>query len=523
MLFQENPFYLLHAHSIDGEKEISELAEDACLESDSDEEENQYREAENILINPRKRVLAEVFWLCGMPKEKVYTLIKEIQTANTDDNQWRVKSPSQEEIAALSLWNQYLYHFNRNLISVGRALSGDILKRMDDIYESVSISDLKDIINNERRKAHITLIQDENWVREGKEKVLQETLYILRKKLIAVNPLWAADLVLREVQVSDNETEFLDKIVQMYQECHGERITESENWCYQALSQIEQGNIQNGLNLLSQHFSFWASMIKPLNEYGIKFSDGCIPRVWNLLVRLRTVAVNRNNKNHDVGTALELTNFAVRHFSKEPELGPQFLKDQAVLQEMMNEINQMSQRNANKNASSGITRLMVWLKGNGMGWIAVVIIVLLLIGGVFDAKKKQSIATPVSSPAVTTQSPQTTKPIQISSSKGVDGLFADKKEEITYEKPERRGTVFSMAEIRWAVREQIRLDTLKSMNLNNTGIDAYNEMVDEYNRCASEFKYRRGNYETARKQVYQERSQIEQNIRDEAISNGWVD
>lgn len=84
MLFQENPFYLLHAHSTDGQAEISDLAEDACLDVDSDEEEQKYHQVENILLNPRKRIGAELFWLCGISKEIAYRAISNVSSIKAE-------------------------------------------------------------------------------------------------------------------------------------------------------------------------------------------------------------------------------------------------------------------------------------------------------------------------------------------------------------------------------------------------------------------------------------------------------
>lgn len=515
MLFQENPFYLLHAHSTDGQAEISDLAEDVCFEAETDEEENSYREAENILINPRKRVFAEIFWLCGISKEESYSLINALQKANAEKNPLQVRLPK-EEINALVPWNQYLIYLNHNIIVGSRSLTGDILKKMDDLYEATSINDLKQIIDGDRRKACITTIQDEIWIKEGKERVLQETLSLLREKWLVVNPLWSADLLAREVKLTEIETEFLTKMIALYNECLECKISEKEDLCYRALEQIERGNIQDGINALKRPFFDWAAIILPLNEYGIKFLDGCIPRVWKLLGRLREVAVNRHNRYHDIHTALELTNLAVEYFSKTPDVGPKFLEDQALLQRMMNEIVQLNQqRQWNKkhsffNAFFSIKK--AWNRKR-LGWVAAFLLIMYFIssGGFSSSKKANSYVPTYHSSAISTQT------------KAPNTIFIDSKGETSYQKPKNRGTVFSMPEIRWSVREGIRIDTLKRMNLNSSGIDAYNHMVDEYNRCASEFKYRGNAYKDAKAEVEKERATIVREVQNQARNNGWID
>ena len=67
----QNPFYILNATQRDNRHRIMELAEKQSLLSDADK----CMEARAALINPRKRVSAEVAWLPGVEPERVYDIL----------------------------------------------------------------------------------------------------------------------------------------------------------------------------------------------------------------------------------------------------------------------------------------------------------------------------------------------------------------------------------------------------------------------------------------------------------------
>ena len=67
----QNPFYVLTATQRDNRHRIMELEEEQGLLSDADE----CRAARDTLINPRKRISAEVAWLPGVDPERAYDML----------------------------------------------------------------------------------------------------------------------------------------------------------------------------------------------------------------------------------------------------------------------------------------------------------------------------------------------------------------------------------------------------------------------------------------------------------------
>ena len=75
MFFRENPFYLLGVHSRDTAEAIRTASLEKQGAAKSREEKHMYRMAEERLLHESSRFRAELSWLCGMGKERAYSLI----------------------------------------------------------------------------------------------------------------------------------------------------------------------------------------------------------------------------------------------------------------------------------------------------------------------------------------------------------------------------------------------------------------------------------------------------------------
>ena len=71
-----------------------------------------------------------------------------------------------------------------------------------------------------------------------------------------------------------------------------------------------------------------------------------------------------------------------------------------------------------------------------------------------------------------------------------------------------RGNLLSISEIRWCLRQGIRIDLLRTMVKSNSQIDNFNILVNEYNSRCGSYRYRPGTLERAQQQIEQQRAQI---------------
>lgn len=95
--------------------------------------------------------------------------------------------------------------------------------------------------------------------------------------------------------------------------------------------------------------------------------------------------------------------------------------------------------------------------------------------------------------------------------------------QLQYTKPSvGTNNVLSMAEIRWCVREGIRIEAMRDVVDTDEGIDEFNRLVEDYNcRCGS-YRYREGSQSRAEREVEAFRGKIEAEAIQEAKNLGWT-
>lgn len=74
--------------------------------------------------------------------------------------------------------------------------------------------------------------------------------------------------------------------------------------------------------------------------------------------------------------------------------------------------------------------------------------------------------------------------------------------------PVGQNNILSMPQIRWCLREDIRVQALRPLTTSNQEIDQFNAVVSDYNRRCGSFRYRQGTLERARREVEAVRAEI---------------
>ena len=96
--------------------------------------------------------------------------------------------------------------------------------------------------------------------------------------------------------------------------------------------------------------------------------------------------------------------------------------------------------------------------------------------------------------------------------------------ELRYEKPSiGTNKILSGPQIRWCLREKIRIETMRDRINTNKSVYELNRMVNDYNRCCGSFRYRRGTLEQVRREVESNRSRIEAEAVSPVLDSGEID
>jgi len=96
-----------------------------------------------------------------------------------------------------------------------------------------------------------------------------------------------------------------------------------------------------------------------------------------------------------------------------------------------------------------------------------------------------------------------------SNKKPVQNLSTPQSEGLQYTKPSvGTNNVLSVSEIRWCIREDIRIEAMRDVVDTNDGIDEFNRIVNDYNSRCGNYLYREGSQSRAERDVDPYRSQI---------------
>ncbi|MEL4273927.1 peptidoglycan-binding domain-containing protein [Shewanella xiamenensis] len=135
-----------------------------------------------------------------------------------------------------------------------------------------------------------------------------------------------------------------------------------------------------------------------------------------------------------------------------------------------------------------------------LGIIGVIFVIWLINNGGQSNKKtsytppssSQSYSYPQSTPAPAVQSPSTTQSAGLQYTKPSVGT----------------NNVLSVPEIRWCIREGIRIEAMRDVIDTNAGIDEFNRIVNDYNSRCGNYRYRQGSQSQAERDVEAYQSQI---------------
>ena len=148
MSLKTNPFYILNVSCTANRREIMSAADKLSFMMDMSD----CSEAQNALLNPGKRLYAELDWLIGIDDAVILSLRKLIEQG----------LPLPEgDYSPLASLNVLLYNFETSVESDPDALEKAIV-RMDECYSSLSVTYLIELLNSKRIEAGMVTVTEQD-------------------------------------------------------------------------------------------------------------------------------------------------------------------------------------------------------------------------------------------------------------------------------------------------------------------------------------------------------------------------
>ena len=87
--------------------------------------------------------------------------------------------------------------------------------------------------------------------------------------------------------------------------------------------------------------------------------------------------------------------------------------------------------------------------------------------------------------------------------------------------PVGRDNILNLPQLRWYVREKIRIETMRNLASNNRAIGEFNAMVDNFNSRCGNFRYKQGLLTRAQADIDAIKDQIIADAKRDAKVRGW--
>lgn len=157
--YKENPFYILHMSLEDTRDAILEKADDMCF--DEPEREDVIEQAKGVLLNPQRRIRAELGWL---PEVSPTVIEAKIQAGFrfAESDIWGLNP-----LARLNILLANMEDYS------GKVLADCILK-LDELYATININELWQLLNKERKRAGFPTIQEPELLKEPWQEMQAE-------------------------------------------------------------------------------------------------------------------------------------------------------------------------------------------------------------------------------------------------------------------------------------------------------------------------------------------------------------
>ena len=255
---EQNPFYILEVSPNEKRASIISKAEEKAFFADG----NECEEAQAKLLNPEKRLSAELDWFYEISIEKmadIHNCISESKEIAFDD------------LTGISRLNAVLHNFSRSNYDDYFELGYAILE-IDELYNSIDISELLITINTNRQQSGLREVLEDELEREFNKK-RDQIRQLISDKTVNLNEEDYIDFItmIAEKCIADedyNDGIVISDIVDQYEIKTQDLIEEAADEIYSHIERIKEISndeaIDDNINGLIRRVKKWDRLVQPL-------------------------------------------------------------------------------------------------------------------------------------------------------------------------------------------------------------------------------------------------------------------
>lgn len=539
MTLEQNPFKILGVSSRHGRREILSAARERSLLVD----EQSVREAKSVLLHPVKRIAAEVAWLPSVEPDYVTRLLR---TLRSDPIQIRLHR-GLSDLAQANLLAEALGHLAADVSTEELA---QWIVSVSVIYDSISLESTVDLVNSDRRTAGFPLISRSDVVRAE----LDDRRRHYRKAIQAVLDRRSVSVVAHALTLAVEATtsgdrhapvlldDLVDRFEEQYRSSFENRIAEIEQLCGMVLKSVSDlrssDEVRSRVADLIVAVKSWDALAQPSQVSARSRGLSHTPSL-RVARMIRSLAIRLHNDHGLTVMSVLLVELTLEVFAEVDSVVEESEEDAKTLDRIIRTHGNTSRIGPPTTGTDGPGARIgrPWpptpdslsglrgTQGDGQdgesesesgGCGCLLFLVVLVIAAVL-AICGSSRDRAGDSSEETFGAPRVRESIQTGSAPGqLEPQLGGREQDIqdattpSYTRPSVGGDRrLSISEIRWCLREDIRLEAIRVVVSLDADVDRFNELVRDYNsRCAS-FRYREGSLEAARRYVESYRDQVE--------------
>ncbi len=530
-----NPFFTLGATTRDNRRRIMALAQEKILTAD-EAMAAAVRDAKAVLVHPKRRLAAEISWLPGLAPEHISDALSTLQ---------------QDPVNLLIL--VHLPSLARaNLLAAGliRAVKGlpksEIARwilELAQVHDATAAEPTMALLNEERSWAGFPAITGPQIVAAELQEQEQYYGQAIKKALDQLSHQSLVEVVTTAVDQATNRGEnhapvLIEKLVNRFevdvQEFFDVETKKIEDLVQRIQRAVEKNQdheqINRHVSKLENTLRDWDQVAQPI-QMSARSRGTDHDLSHEIATKIRSLAIDLFNKHGLLDISKRLTRLQQEVFAEIDTIVETLNEDTTALDKISKQRADVS----NQDMLNGLLKLLFKL----LFW-PFILLALGGLGSLFQSNHKATTVpsrtqSPPSTPSLSSSSPSRTSEVKVPSSESnhkattvpsrtqsppptlsLSSSSPSRTSEVRVPSPELKfskpplgdDNILSIAQIRWCLREGIRIEALRPKATTSLQIDQFNAIIDDYNRHCGSYRYREGTLERAQREVENMKSQI---------------
>lgn len=321
MTFEENPFRVLQVSLYATKATIIERADDLSF-ADPDREKI-FAQARDTLLNPRKRVAAEVRWFVGCSQSKELKYVAYCLSKRTPDDE---AIYDDDDYSSLSELNFTIYAADN-----GNYFSEWVISNIEDFYSSLDAEDIREQINAARKKSKFPAVKDAAAIRDELKNLryeIRERLNKHLKDLPHVNQLkLATDLIEIFVDCEEDFGVIVEDFFDSYRLEMNPFFDETREKILSLLPKIKINADKKFLDELAAQVTAFVGARRPLDKFSIALGTNDFKATEKIFREVRATAIALFNEKDLVDEPLIIMRLLEQNFSYLPQIVEVIRKD----------------------------------------------------------------------------------------------------------------------------------------------------------------------------------------------------